>query len=182
MNKFITFLLFLTLARNAPISAQGWQWGRICSGAGLDAWSTATDPSGNVFVAGINTNANQPVTFGTVAVPDAGLGSYQCVFAKYDGNGNLLWANATQNGNTNLISITTDPSGNLLVFGAFVSATVQIGHFTLTNPLPPDPQYFLAKIDPGGNVLWAVNGGYTQWNYIALGTTSALLVMLKCWD
>ena len=171
MRIFFTFLLLLSGALSAPLFAQSWQWGRGCTGPGMEGWPVATDPSGNVFVAGINSDSGQLVSFGAVVVPDAGLGSYQCIIAKYDANGNLLWVHGTQNGNTNLIGMTTDQSGNAFLFGSFRSATMQIGAVTLTNPLPPLTQYFLAKYDPAGNVVWAVTAGSSQWNYLALGAT-----------
>ncbi len=167
MRIIITIVLFLSFCCHGDLFAQSWQWGKGSTGSNLDAWAVATDAWGNVFAAGINFG-NLPSKFGTVVIPVTGLSSYQSVLAKYDPNGNLLWARGTQNGNSYLINIAADHSGNVYLFGTYTSATIQIGSNILTNPLAPLAQYFLAKYDAGGNVAWALNDGYGQSNYVTL--------------
>lgn len=174
MRITFTVILFVLSSIFSVASAQTWQWGRGNTGSGMDGWAVATDPSGNVFVAGINFGIS-PVTLGTVTVPDAGAGSYQCIIAKYDANGNILWASGTQNGDAYLFSIAADQSGNSFLFGSFKSASLQIGGHTLYNAASPVSRYFLVKFDPGGNVLWAVNDGNAQSTYVTLGGISVVL-------
>jgi gliding motility-associated-like protein len=81
------------------------------------------------------------------------------MWVKYDNDGVPLWADGTKSGATWLNSIATDPSGNLLVFGSFTSATMQIGSITLTKPATVTRQFYLAKISPAGVPLWAINDG-----------------------
>ena len=92
-----------------------WVWGRGNTCSGMDGWPVATDHSGNVFVAGLNFGG-LPVAFGTYKVPVVAAGVYQSIIAKYDGDGNFLWAKGTQNGATYVINIATDPNDNVLMF------------------------------------------------------------------
>jgi gliding motility-associated-like protein len=144
-------------------AAQAWKWARANTGSGVDGWAVATDKSGNVFVGGINDGIST-ATFGAITVPFVGTPSgYQCVIAKYDSTGNCLWAQGTQNGASDLIGIATDPSGNVFMLGIMEDASLRIGTTTLTNIYgPADKQYFLAKYDPAGNVLWVKNAGNAQ--------------------
>ncbi|MCW3122258.1 MAG: hypothetical protein JWQ38_1750 [Flavipsychrobacter sp.] len=152
-----TLILIALLFLTTSASAQGWKWGRFGSGDNIEAWAVAADMAGNSFGAGIKINPVGTVKFGTISIPTVG---FQTVWVKYDRNGNVLWADGTKGGNTSLINITTDPSGNLIIFGTFGSTTMQIGSITLTNTSTTGfGQYFLAKISPTGTVLWAVNDG-----------------------
>ncbi len=149
-------ILLLVLFVSSQSHAQGWLWGRGNTGAGMDAWPVATDNSGNVFAAGFSWRPY--ITFGSYKVPFT-PGRMQCIVTKYDGSGNFLWARGTLTGDSYLLSITTDPNGNLLMLGAFTSDSLQVGAITLINPISPSSQYFLVKYDPSGNVVWATNAG-----------------------
>ena len=180
---FTSFILFILLSGiQVETYAQGWQWGRGNTGGTIDAWPVATDTSGNVFAAGINfSGAGAPgidAIFGkiTVPFPNDGNTSVQCILVKYDANGNCLWAKGTQNGDAWLMNIATDYQGNCYLFGAMNSATLQIGTISLTNRIFPASQYFLAKFDPSGNVLWAKNGGNTQQQGLAVGNNISFVM------
>ena len=140
----------------------------------MDGWAVATDPSGNVFVAGINFGI-YPAVLGSITIPDPGPGNFQTIIAKYDANGNVLWACGTRNGNTDLINIAADQYGDVFLFGTFTSPSFQIGSYTLTNTLFPNTQYFLVKFDASGNVIWANNAGNAQFNYAILGSIATVL-------
>jgi len=161
MKLFIRFILFFTpLIYFSPgATAQNWRWGRAGVGANIDGWAVATDAAGNIFGAGVNFNS-LPLSFGGIIVPTPPKSGvyYQSVWVKYDPSGSVLWADATISGDTYLNNITTDPSGNLIIFGSFSSHTMQIGSFTLTNT-KTGSQYFIAKVSPAGTVLWAINDG-----------------------
>ena len=174
MRVPLTLIVFFLFNTSATLQAQNWKWGRGNTGTGLDGWAVATDPSGNVFAAGINFGI-YPAVIGPYTLPDVGPGAYQCIIIKYDANGNVLWANGTQNGNSCLINIAADQNGNSVLFGSFQSATIQIGSHILTNTVFPNTQYFLVKYDPFGNVLWAVNSGNCQFNYATLGNIAVVL-------
>jgi len=171
-------ILFILLLLPFSAGAQGWQWGRGSTGAGLQSWPVATDPSGNVFTAGFTfdeyiTGTAQPVMFGTYTVPisisNDSVKSWQSIIAKYDADGNFLWARGTQNGTASPINIATDQNGNSLLFGSLSSPVLEIGSITLTNTIYPESSYFLAKFDPAGNVLWAITAGNAQGSESFLG-------------
>lgn len=163
MKKLLTCTLILVALicsckeLTSTALAQGWKWGRFGKGDNIEAWAVAADMAGNSYGAGIKIYPVGSVTFGSFTVPTIG---YQTVWVKYDKLGNVLWADGTKGGNTGLINITTDPAGNLIVFGTFGSPTMTIGSITLTNTSTTGfGQYYLAKISPTGTVLWAVNDG-----------------------
>ncbi len=152
----------LILFISSELHGQGWQWGRGNTGGGLDAWSVATDPAGNIFVGGLGIAAYSasPIintVFGTISVPfsTSTNNGTQSIIAKYDVNGSCLWAKGTLIGDSWPINITTDKNGNSFLFGSVKSKSIQIDSITLTNTIYPYSQYFLVKFDPSGNVVWA---------------------------
>jgi gliding motility-associated-like protein len=170
-------ILCLVLFFCGRASAQYWQWARSNTGAGVDGWPVATDPSGNVFVAGYSWGT-LPASFGSISVPfstSATGGAYQCIIAKYDASGNIVWADGTKNCDALLISIAADPYGNVFMFGYVNSPTLTIGSFTVTNTVFPEAQYFLAKYDAFGHVIWVRNAGNVQNTYVAVGGIALIL-------
>jgi hypothetical protein len=176
-NLFIitvaAFLLFAPFTGTlSTASAQGWQWCHSSSGAGMEAFSIATDGAGNVYGGGSIFDAGY-ATFGSVAVPGVPF-TKQSVWVKYDASGKVLWADGTHDGDTYLNGIATDRAGNLILFGYFNGGSMQIGAFTLTNTYPGgEPQFFLAKVSPTGTVLWAINDGSVI-NYVLIGFAGAV--------
>ncbi len=149
----ITALLFLF---HIPSQAQhGWAWGKANSGGGMESWAVTTDASGNTYGAGVREGGCSigGLDFGSgVTVPCYAT----CVWVKYNSAGRALWAGYTSGAGASLINITTDPSGNLIVFGT-CSSGMEIGSVLLTTHT--SSAYFLAKIDPTGTVLWAITDG-----------------------
>jgi hypothetical protein len=69
---------------------------------------------------------------------------------------------------------TTDPSGNVIVVGSFVSPTITFGASnTLTNAGGGYSDVFITKYDSAGNVLWARSAGGTSIDYANSVTTDA---------
>ncbi len=128
-------------------------WAKNANGVstyGPIAYAVSTDAAGNVFVTGIS---NSPyITFGTYTLTNSG--NYDLFLAKYDSNGNFLWAkSAIGSGDEGGASVSCDASGNSFITGDFTSPTLVFGSYTLTNMGSND--IYLAKYDPNGNVLWA---------------------------
>lgn len=124
----------------------------------------ALDPSGNVFVAGYygGSSIDLDAGPGTYILPNAGV--YNGFAAKYDPAGNLLWGvQESGTGNDKVTKVAVDGAGNALIFGSFAGSidigapTPGLAHVTLSNGGSSD--WFLAKIDPTGNALWATNVG-----------------------
>ena len=120
-------------------------------------YSVATDVSGNVYISGQFTDT---LVFGTYTL--ISKKSVAVYVAKYDSNGNVLWAaQSTHNPphpsgfNPNLsgITVTADKSGAAYVTGPFFDS-ITFGNYELHNP-GSGYNIFLTKFDPAGKFLWA---------------------------
>src|SRR5687768_17591736 len=112
MARILTRIIFfcLAVAVNGLTAQSAFPWAKMASGLGLDEGIAITnDPQGNVYVTGQFTSPT--VSFGTYTLTN-GAGS-TVFLAKYDCNGNILWAKqgnctATDYGS----AVTTDSQGN----------------------------------------------------------------------
>lgn len=122
--------------------------------------SVSADDSGNIIAVGSFSSAT--MNFDTITLTNAGVGDIYIV--KYNVSGNVLWAKSF--GGTSFDgarSITTDHSGNIFVSGSFNSPTITFGSSTLTNTGNFD--FYIAKFDPAGNVLWVRSASGNNWDY-----------------
>ena len=147
--------------------AQGWSWAKGSTGSTSEAWLVAADKSGNSFLAGYM-DAAPGITIGGQFLADS-ANRNEMVIAKYSPSGSVLWAKQGAGGLSIPYAITTDNNGNLFVLG-YYDTMIRLDTITLVNPSPTSfaNNYFLAKYDPNGNILWAKNGIRTTW----LGTSS----------
>jgi hypothetical protein len=154
-------ILFSCFSADAQAN-RNWLWAQSGGGLhGANAYAVATDPSGNVYAAGVY---KWDITLGstTLLSPDsnATLFEQNAFVVKYDGSGNVKWANAiTGDYTTYATSIATDASSNVYVAGYFRSHTVTFGTVTLTNSAYQKYDIFLAKYDKDGNIQWAKSWG-----------------------
>ncbi len=133
-------------------------WAKSAGGAGEErAYCSSTDANGNVYLSGRFYGFS--FIFGSTTLINADtVGSSDVFFAKYDSNGNPLWAKRAGGANSDAAnSITGDINGNILLTGYFQSPTITFGSSTLTNSGGFD--MFLAKYDSNGNFIWAKRGG-----------------------
>lgn len=118
--------------------------------------SVATDPSGNVFIAG---SFSDTMKFGSYTLTEDSA-HFSDFIAKYDANGNVLWAKQSSSvarfyGHVYTVSIATDASGNVFMTGNFVD-TLSFGPDTLVTGFhTSNTEIFVIKYDANGNVLWA---------------------------
>ncbi|MGC9362479.1 MAG: SBBP repeat-containing protein [Candidatus Syntrophosphaera sp.] len=133
------------------VSAGGPSWGE--AGHGI-----AVDGAGNVWLAG---DFRETASFGPHSLTSAGYGD---VFAaKLDPEGNFLWAvSAGGSSHDSCYDLAVDASGNAWLTGCFRYGA-SFGPHTLDSAGNRD--IFAAKLDPGGNFLWAVNAGGTDQDY-----------------
>jgi len=143
----------LTNAGNSDIfivkvDGQGnYQWARRAGGASADfAYTLSVDGASNAYLAGRFSSLS--ASFGSTTLTNGG--SY---IAKLDASGNFLWAKPA--GGT-LRALRLDSTGNLCVAGKFLSATT-FGNTTLNSIGSAD--VFVAKLDSGGDFLWARRSG-----------------------
>ncbi|MCW3105228.1 MAG: hypothetical protein JWO09_3668 [Bacteroidetes bacterium] len=135
-------------------------WAKSAGGSGEDvSRSVSTDPLGNVYITGAFVGSTS--TFGSTTLSNSNAGYGDIFIAKYDPNGNVLWATgAGGTGDEESHSVSTDVSGNVYVAGYFASSALTFGSSTLTSVGGKD--VFLTKYDPNGNVLWAKSAGGTN--------------------
>ncbi len=128
-------------------------WAKSAEGIGYDAGMSITaDVTGNLYITGYFDSPT--LTFGTTTLTNTGR--RDIFIAKYDSNGNVLWAKSDVGNDLDEgKSITTDGVGNFYITGYFQSPTLTLGNITLTNTYAGKSDIFIAKYNPNGNVLWA---------------------------
>lgn len=121
-------------------------WARAAGGTGADAGqAVALDATGNVFITGL---FRLQATFGATVLTNAG--NSDVFLAKYDLNGNLLWARSAGGaGGDNGLALATDANGNVFLSG-FYNGDANFGANHITGQ-----GTFLAKYDSAGNAIWA---------------------------
>jgi len=142
--------MFLTKTNSKGI----FQWAIHGGGVGnvTKGLAVKTDANGNSYVTGFFYGT---ATFGSFNLTSAGA---QDVFiAKYDRNGNILWAKSAGGPMSDIgNAITFDNSGNVIVTGEF-AGTAMFGTFSLTST-KSNINVFTTKLDGNGNFLWAQSG------------------------
>lgn len=137
-------------------------WAKAATGSfSVLGYSVATDATGNIFVTGYfgHHNFSGDVTFNPTL---NSAGGSDIFVAKYDQNGNVLWANRAGSSNTGNqsrdlgTSIAVDGSGNALVTGVF-SGSADFSGTTLNST--GDRDIFIAKYNSDGDLLWAKLAG-----------------------
>jgi hypothetical protein len=117
----------------------------------------AVDYFGDTYITG---RFSGTATFGPVTLTGAGspevFFSSDVFVAKYDKNGNVLWAKSF--GPAAGESIALDNAGNFYLTGYF-AGTATFGSYNITSAGELD--IFVVKCDSVGNVLWARSGGGT---------------------
>ncbi len=160
----ISFFCFLSIDANAQ--TPDWLWAQSAGDTGTEmADAVAVDASGNLFVTGKFTSST--LSFGSTTLTNTGM--EDIFLAKYDADGNVLWAKSAEGTVSDVPSaVVTDDSGNIYLTGRFKSSTLAFGAVILTNSGNND--IFLVKYDADGNVLWAKCAGginYESGNAIA---------------
>ncbi|MBK5286095.1 MAG: T9SS type A sorting domain-containing protein [Bacteroidia bacterium] len=133
-------------------------WARKAGGNDYDnVYSIGADNSGNVFIGGWFYSTT--FSFGSISIQN-NSGVEHIFLAKYDSNGNILWAKALGgNGWADLNSLTCDAFGNVCIGGSFGTDSIFFGNnLTLPN-ICPNGDILIAKADSAGDFLWARNFG-----------------------
>ena len=128
-------------------------WAKQVGGIYSDwGYGISIDPDGNAIFTG---RFIGPVTFGTFLL--GGYGSWDAFIAKYDPNGNCIWANQAGGTSTDEgYGIATDQKGKSYLTGRF-AGTATFGTIKLSAYGGAD--IFVAMYDNSGNCLWAKHGG-----------------------
>lgn len=153
MKKLI-FFIFFAPTFILSLKGQTWQWAFQGGGGSSDVGQgIAIDSKDNVLVvADYMGNINYGGQFLT------GVPFSNCLVAKHDATGNLLWVSRAEYVNSKGISV--DRLGNSYITGNCGFSTF----FGTTNSITATQQgngdAFIAKYDSSGNVLWVKTWGY----------------------
>jgi len=157
-KKAIALLVLLILIgiSNAISTAEvpSFSWAKQIGVSGKYKWdqsyALATDSLGNIIISG---NLSGPVVFGGTTIDDSFI-------AKYDGNGNILWARRTSTtGYAYVYSIATDAYDNIITAGWF-NGPITVDNQTFTSRGSTD--ILVCKYDSSGNLLWVNQSGGTK--------------------
>jgi hypothetical protein len=137
-------------------------WARSSSGAGSEeAYGITNDGNGNCYITG---QFGGTALFGLSSITSENAGA---VFvAMIDNTGLWLWATKAAGndyGEERAYGIAADNSGNAYVTG-YIKGDVSFGLIQLATSSADNKALFVAKIDAGGNWIWAVKGGGTSWD------------------
>ncbi|QDV51213.1 NHL repeat-containing protein [Gimesia fumaroli] len=166
-SDFVLYCLISSLWLAAPVfagetksSPRSILWVEQAGGSKHDKIRGITvDGAGNCFVTGEFTEQAQ---FADQSVTSRGKMDF--VLAKYNPEGKLLWLQTA--GGTEIdrgYAVAVDQAGNSYVTGHFQSPTFRIGDKTLKNQ--GDYDYFIAKYNPEGELLWAQSAGGAGYDY-----------------
>lgn len=143
----------------------GWSWADAAGGSEYDSSNgITTDAEGNVFIVGAFLSS--AITFGNITLTNQG--SSDIFIVKYNPDGNVAWAKSMGGAYSDYgLGMTTDTDGNVFITGEFSSPTVAFDDVILTNQSGSNykSDYFLAKYDTDGNVLWATSSGGNERDY-----------------
>lgn len=163
-------------------SLSNYQWGFTLDSIENRGRITA-DNSGNCYITATNIGTTDlDPSMGTALFTTQNLSTG--LVAKYDPLGNYLWAFQLENlsnfSRSNAEDIVVDSSGNVLISGSYIGDIdfdPSPSQFILSNPLVGDwwltkQKTFLAKYDPNGNLIWAVDFGGMRSEVMSLAVNS----------
>jgi Secretion system C-terminal sorting domain/Beta-propeller repeat len=150
-------------------------WAIQMGGTALDhALSLAIDASGNIYIIG-EFQGTADFNPGTGVANLVSLGGYDIFIAKYDNDGNYMWAK--QMGSANIdggIAIAVDASASVYATGVFRWTTdFNPGAGTANLTTMGGDDAFIAKYDSAGNFRWAKQIGGTSGDFGYAITTDA---------
>lgn len=157
MKKIVLLFLIIVSRFNAQ---SPWVWARSISSPDYEtARCITTDPSGNIFAAGRFTGPSLKV--GTFTLTNIFATRDDIFLAKYDPNGNAIWAKSFGGmEHEDIHDIAIDSIGNCTILGEFASPYIGFGSFGFFNSGPSGTRdIFLVKLDSVGNVIWATTYG-----------------------
>ncbi|NLO20003.1 MAG: hypothetical protein GX121_09080 [Ignavibacteria bacterium] len=165
-NSLSCFSFFLLLFTTMQTYAQNpqCQWAEKIAGTARDnAYSTSTDESGNVYVAGAFDSPTLTFNNGIIL---ANSGVDDGYLAKYNSDGVCQWAEKIAGTSYDYaVSTRTDESGNVYVAGIFGSPTLIFNNgIILANS--GDLDGYIAKYNSSGVCQWAEKIAGTNYDYV----------------
>jgi hypothetical protein len=133
-------------------------WARSAQGSSTATYNFQTtaltaDNSGNVIITGY---FDSSITFGSQRLVNTHYAGSDIFIAKYDGSGNLLWAESSigMGGGDASAGLATDASANIYVTGSFTSTLMSFDGVSVTNGGGGN-NMFVAKFTTAGSPVWA---------------------------
>jgi hypothetical protein len=124
--------------------------------------SVAVDENDSVYVTGRYANGRSgdiSISFGTIKIKETFEACLDGYIAKYDHDGNVVWAQATTGhyefGHN---SVVADKRGNIFVAGSF-TFNPKFGGISLAAKPEGNADIFLLKYDANGKILWGISAG-----------------------
>lgn len=161
-----------------------WLWANNAVGAEVASRCAApeTDPSGNAYVVGSFRSTNDPLTFSnsTTSLSDFNPDVFTIFMAKYNKDGNLVWAKSFKSGMADGELISVDAAGNIYCTGAYRDS-IRIDN-TVLNGSSSQYTHFLAKFTTTGNLVWAKNitsaapGFYMDYSALKVDAANGILM------
>ena len=152
MKKYLSsIMVFISIS--ACVVGQSFDWATATGGGGSDqAYAIATDASGNSYVTGwFSGSAN----FGDIVLNSEG--GKDIYLAKYNGNGEILWAKRAWGVASNSAAgICLDWDGFPIITGWFAES-IHFDEITLESWGSYD--MFVARYNSEGDVIWAKSAG-----------------------
>lgn len=158
-------------------SAGQFQWafslGSLSSSCTSGVMKIKLDAQSNIIIAGSFQNATDfdPSTNTVALTPNLNAANSDGYIAKYDQNGNYLWAFSlgAASGDA-LYGMDVDVNDNIYVTGSF-AGTVDFNPGPGTNNLTPNGSrdIFVAKYTPAGHYTWAFSEGGAQYDDMGWG-------------
>jgi hypothetical protein len=130
-------------------------WAKKVGGSSYETVNAiAVDGNGNCFITGNFKSAS--LSFGSQTLSNGNTFTQDVFLAKYDSNGNFLWARSGDGFDEDQSkSITIDASGNSYITGFFTSVSITFGSSPLWLSSANGQDGFVVKYDPNGNELFA---------------------------
>ncbi|MTI29761.1 hypothetical protein E1171_02960, partial [Cytophagales bacterium RKSG123] len=120
--------------------------------------SIVLDEEGNFYITGSIGSGSIGAVFGEGETNETTMNINGSFVAKYSASQELLWVQQMEASTSYAIDI--DVSGNVYVSGTFFQeATFGVGQTNETTLSGISGEIFIAKYDPNGNLLWAINEG-----------------------
>ncbi len=146
-------------------------WAKSANGISCNSCfgkSVISDANGNTYLTG---SFQSSIIFGNDTIGNAG--NYGIFTAKYDTNGNALWARTPGGTGSDFgNSITTNINGNIFATGYYSSSFLNFGGIPIVNANIGYTDIFVAEYDASGNAIWATGIG-DQDNDLGMGVCSS---------
>ncbi len=138
-------------------------WAKQSFGTGFydNAYGISIDANSNSYISG---QFSDTVSFDNIQL--IAVGNRNAFLTKYDVNGNCLWAKEAIGNYTSSNGISIDSNGDSYITGQFFN-TAKFGSIQLS--AGDSANFFIAKYDNNGNIIWAKQSVIVDSNSIAKG-------------